>query len=169
LSLSASLVFEQSYGMVDGDSASVAEFCALLSALSDIPIRQNFAVTGSVNQHGQVQPTGGANQKIEGFFDVCKARGLTGEQGVLIPSTNTKHLMLRQDICDAAEAGAFRVFAVKTVDEAITLLTGVEAGRRDEKGEYPHGTVNQKVEARLKELFDLRKQIASEQNADKLE
>jgi lon-related putative ATP-dependent protease len=169
LSLSASLVFEQSYGMVDGDSASVAEFCALLSALSDIPIRQNFAVTGSVNQHGQVQPIGGANQKIEGFFDVCKARGLTGEQGVLIPSTNTKHLMLRQDICDAAEAGEFCVFAVKTVDEAITLLTGVEAGRRDEKGEYPHGTVNQKVEARLKELFDLRKQIASEQNADKLE
>lgn len=169
LSLTASLVFEQSYGMVDGDSASVAEFCALLSALSGIPIRQNFAVTGSVNQHGQVQPIGGANQKIEGFFDVCKARGLTGEQGVLIPSTNTKHLMLRQDICDAAEAGEFRVFAATTVDEAITLLTGVEAGERGEDGEYPEGTVNQKVEARLKELFDLRKAIASEQNTGKSE
>ena len=141
----------------------------MLSALSGIPIRQSFAVTGSLNQRGQVQPIGGANQKIEGFFDTCKARGLTGEQGVLIPSTNMKHLMLRQEVCDAAEAGEFRVFAVETVDEAITLLTGVEAGERDAQGEYPDGTVNQKVEARLKELFELRKQIAADQGAGKSE
>jgi len=169
LSLAASLVFEQSYGGVDGDSASVAELCALLSALSEVPIRQSLAVTGSVNQHGYVQPIGGANQKIEGFFDVCNNRGLTGEQGVIIPASNIKHLMLRQDICDAAEAGRFRVYAVSTVDEAISLLTGMPAGERDESGNYPAGTVNQRVEARLQELSDLRKEYSRDEKADKKE
>jgi len=128
LSLAASLVFEQSYGGVDGDSASVAELCALLSALSEVPIRQNLAVTGSVNQHGYVQPIGSANQKIEGFFDVCNKRGLTGDQGAVIPASNIKHLMLRQEVCDAVEAGRFHVYAVTTIDEAISLLTGAPAG-----------------------------------------
>ncbi|GAF78495.1 unnamed protein product, partial [marine sediment metagenome] len=118
LSLSASLVFEQSYNQVEGDSASLAELCALISVLADAPIRQSLAVTGSVNQLGLVQPIGGVNEKIEGFFDVCKARGLSGEQGVLIPESNVKHLMLRRDVTEAARAGQFHVFAVKTVDEA---------------------------------------------------
>ncbi len=134
LSLSASLVFEQSYGHVDGDSASVAELCALLSALSGIPIRQSLAVTGSVNQHGQVQPIGGVNDKIEGFFDVCQARGLTGDQGVLIPRTNVKHLMLRPDVVDAVAAGKFHVYAMETVDEAIALLDRRTSGRGERRG-----------------------------------
>ncbi|MBM4092449.1 MAG: ATP-dependent protease [Planctomycetes bacterium] len=162
LSLSASLAFEQSYGMVDGDSASVAELCALLSALSGIPIRQSLAVTGSVNQRGQVQPIGGANAKIEGFFDVCSARGLTGEQGVLIPSTNVRHLMLRKDVVAAVEAGQFHVYAVETVDEAISLLTGVPAGEPDEQGAFPAGTVNHGVAARLDDLFRIRQQLNQE-------
>jgi len=149
LSLSASLVFEQSYGGVDGDSASLAELCALISALSEVPIKQSFAVTGSVNQHGQVQPIGGANEKIEGFFDVCSRTGLTGEQGVIIPATNVKHLMLRPDVVAACEAGRFRVHAVSTVDEALTLLTGVPAGERDGAGAFPEGSVNRRAEARL--------------------
>jgi len=134
LSLSASLVFEQSYGVVEGDSASVAELCALLSALSEIPIRQSLAVTGSVNQLGQVQAIGGVNEKIEGFFDVCQARGLTGRQGVLIPAANVKHLMLRADVVQAAAEGKFHVFPITTIDEAISVLAGVPAGERDEQG-----------------------------------
>ena len=122
LSLSASLVFEQNYGPVDGDSATVAELCALLSSLSGIPVRQGIAVTGSMNQLGEVQPIGGVNEKIEGFFDLCAARGLTGEQGVLIPKANVKHLMLRQDVVEAAAAGKFGVYPVETVDEGIEVL-----------------------------------------------
>jgi lon-related putative ATP-dependent protease len=160
LSLSASLVFEQSYGHVDGDSASVAELCTLLSALSRVPIRQSLAVTGSVNQHGQVQPIGGVNDKIEGFFDVCQARGLTGDQGVLIPHTNVKHLMLRCDIVDAVAAGKFHVYAVQTVDEAIAILTGVPAGAANAEGQYPPDTVNYHVATRVNELFDIRQQLA---------
>ncbi|MBC8872979.1 MAG: AAA family ATPase [Planctomycetes bacterium] len=167
LSLSASLVFEQSYGMVDGDSASVAELCALLSALSGIPIKQSFAVTGSVNQHGQVQPIGGANEKIEGFFDVCRARGLTGDQGVLIPSTNVKHLMLRQDLIAATVAGKFHVYPIETVDQAITLLTGVPAGVPDAEGQYPEETVNGRVAARLLEMFNLRREYGREPKPEK--
>ncbi len=160
LSLSASLVFEQSYGHVDGDSASVAELCALLSALSGVPIRQELAVTGSVNQHGRVQPIGGVNQKIEGFFDVCRARGLTGDQGVLIPQANVKHLMLRPDVVEAVAAGRFQVHAVETVDEAIALLTGVPAGAADAAGTYPPGTINCLVAARVNELFEIRRQLS---------
>jgi len=167
LSLSASLVFEQSYGMVDGDSASVAELCALLSALSGVPIKQAFAVTGSVNQHGQVQPIGGANEKIEGFFDVCRARGLTGDQGVLIPSTNVKHLMLRQDVIAATVAGKFHVYPIETVDQAITLLTGVPAGVPDAEGQYPEETVNGRVAARLLKMFNLRREYGREPKPEK--
>ena len=162
LSLNASLVFEQSYGPVEGDSASVAELCALLSSLSEAPLRQSLAVTGSVNQHGQVQPIGGVNEKIEGFFDTCQARGLTSQQGVIIPLSNVKHLMLRQDVVEAAEAGNFHVYAIKTVDEAIALLTGVAAGECDDQGAYPEGTMNARVAARLKGMFDLRQKFGKE-------
>ena len=160
LSLSASLVFEQSYGGIDGDSASSAELYALLSALADVPLRQNFAVTGSVNQHGVVQPIGGVNEKIEGFFDVCQERGLTGDQGVLIPASNTEHLMLRPDVVEAAEAGDFHVYPVETVDQGIELLTGIEAGERNEQGAFPDDTMNGMVEARLRAFADRRRQFA---------
>jgi lon-related putative ATP-dependent protease len=156
LSLSASLVFEQSYSHVEGDSASSAELYSLLSSLAEVPIKQSMAVTGSVNQRGQVQAIGGVNQKIEGFFDICKARGLTGDQGVLIPASNVKHLMLRQDVVDAVEEGTFHVYPVETVDQGIEVLTGVPAGERDEEGNYPEGTVNYKVERRLAELAEKR-------------
>ena len=156
LALSASLVFEQSYGGVDGDSASSTELYALLSAIANVPINQALAVTGSVNQHGQVQAIGGVNEKIEGFFDLCNARGLTGEQGVLIPVANVKHLMLRQDIFEAAAAGQFRIYPVTTVDEGIELLTGMPAGERNTKGKYPKGTVNFLVEQRLQAMAERR-------------
>jgi predicted ATP-dependent protease len=149
LALAASLVFEQSYGGVDGDSASSAELYTLLSALSNVPIRQCFAVTGSVNQHGQIQPIGGVNEKIEGFFDICEARGLTGEQGVLVPFANVKHLMLRRDIVEACRDGKFRVFAVRTIDQGIEILTGVQAGRLDTTGKYPADSINGMVQAQL--------------------
>ncbi|MFN2129369.1 MAG: Lon protease family protein [Anaerolineae bacterium] len=161
LSLSASLVFEQSYGGVDGDSASSAELYALLSAISEVPIKQSYAVTGSVNQHGHVQAIGGVNVKIEGFFDVCKARGLTGEQGVLIPSSNVKHLMLRQDVRDAVDAGKFQIFAVDTIDQGIEILTGIPAGEPDEEGNYPEGTVNYRVKQRLAELAEKRRKYGA--------
>ncbi len=149
LSLSATLVFEQNYGGVEGDSASCAELCALLSALAEAPIRQSIAMTGSVNQHGDVQAIGGVNEKIEGFFDLCRARGLTGEQGVVIPAANVRHLMLRRDVVEAVEAGRFRVYPVRTVDEALALLSGEPAGERDATGRFPAGSVNARVEQRL--------------------
>jgi predicted ATP-dependent protease len=149
LSLSASIVFEQSYGAVEGDSASSAELYALLSALADVPIKQSIAVTGSINQHGEVQPVGGINEKIEGFFDVCQSRGLTGDQGVLIPAANKRHLMLRDDVIAAVEAGRFHIYAVDTVDQGIEVLVGVPAGERDETGRFPEGTLNHLVEQRL--------------------
>ena len=156
LSLSASLVFEQSYSGVEGDSASSAELYALLSALADLPVKQGLAVTGSVNQRGQVQAIGGVNEKIEGFFDTCRAQGLTGEQGVLIPASNVKHLMLRHDVVAAVAAGQFQVYAVESIDRGIELLTGVPAGERDNAGEFPAGSVNQRVEARLIALAEKR-------------
>ncbi|MFB6232091.1 MAG: Lon protease family protein [Salinibacter sp.] len=160
LSLSASLVFEQSYGGIDGDSASSAELYALLSALAEVPLKQTLAVTGSVNQRGVVQPIGGVNEKIEGFFDVCKERGLTGDQGVLIPASNTDNLMLRPDVVAAAEADDFHVYPVETIDQGIELLTGMEAGTRDEQGAFPDDTINGRVEARLREFADRRRQFA---------
>ena len=162
LALSASLVFEQSYGMVDGDSASMAELCALLSNLANAPIKQSLAITGSVNQFGQAQAIGAVNEKIEGFFDICAARGLTGEHGVLIPAANIKHLMLRRDVVAAAEAGQFKIYAVETVDQAIALLTGLPAGEADAKGEYPEGSVNRKVAERLAELSKIRQSLAKQ-------
>jgi predicted ATP-dependent protease len=159
LSLSASLVFEQSYGPVEGDSASLAELCALLSALSGIPIRQSVAVTGSVNQFGRVQAIGGVNEKIEGFFDVCAAPdkgGLSGEQGVVIPAANVMHLMLRDEVVAACAAGRFHIWPVADVDEAIELLTGVPAGIPNEKGEVAEGTMNYLVATQLAELSALR-------------
>jgi lon-related putative ATP-dependent protease len=159
LSLSASLVFEQSYGQVEGDSASSAELYALLSSLAEVPIRQSMAVTGSVNQRGQVQAIGGVNQKIEGFFDICKARGLTGDQGVLIPVSNVKNLMLRHDVIDAVEEGRFHIYPVETVDEGIEILTGVPAGERGPDGNYPEGTINYEVEERLGELAEKRSEF----------
>lgn len=154
LSLSASLVFEQSYGGVDGDSASSAELYALLSALAEIPIKQSLAVTGSVNQHGQVQAIGGVNEKIEGFFDVCQARGLTGDQGVLIPGSNVKHLMLRRDIVEAVGKGQFQIYAVDSIEEGMELLTGVPAGELDDEGNYLEGSINQRVVTRLESLTE---------------
>lgn len=161
LSLAASLVFEQTYGQVEGDSASVAELCALLSAIGDVPIHQGIAVTGSINQHGQVQAIGGVNQKVEGFFDVCRARGLDGTQGVVIPEANQKDLMLRPDLVDAAAAGRFHVYAVRHADEAMEILTGIPAGRPDAMGIYPEGTVNGQVQRRLMEWTALRQRYAT--------
>ena len=162
LSLTGSLVFEQSYAGVEGDSASSTELYALLSAIANIPLKQSLAVTGSVNQHGQVQPIGGVNEKIEGFFDICKSRGLTGEQGVLIPRSNVKHLMLRQDVIRAAEEGKFHIYPVETVDEGIELLTGMPAGEPDEEGKYPEGTVNGRVQQALIELAEKSKQLQAQ-------
>jgi lon-related putative ATP-dependent protease len=154
LSLSASLVFEQSYGLIEGDSASLAEACALLSALAESPVRQEIAVTGSMNQHGDVQAIGGVNEKVEGFFDICSERGLTGSQGVIIPSTNCRHLMLSSEVTAAVRAGRFHVWGVDTLDEAIRLLTGRDAGERDERGRYPEGTIHRSVQERLQRFSD---------------
>jgi lon-related putative ATP-dependent protease len=159
LSLSASLVFEQSYSGVEGDSASSAELYALLSAISKIPIRQSLAVTGSVDQHGNVQAIGGVNEKIEGFFDICKARGLTGEQGVLIPESNVKNLMLRRDVVEAVAEGKFQVFPVANIDHGIEILTGIPAGEPDEEGKYQADTVNGRVQERLAELAKKREEL----------
>jgi lon-related putative ATP-dependent protease len=156
-SLAASLVFEQTYGEVEGDSASLAELCALLSSLADVPIRQSLAVTGSVNQLGEVQPIGAVNEKVEGFFEICHARGLTGTQGVLIPATNVDELMLRDDVIAAARDGAFRIFPVRTVDEAIEVLTGLPAGDAEPVGEGPQSSVNGRVAARLREYSTARR------------
>jgi len=161
LCLSASLVFEQSYGQVEGDSASVAELVALLSAISGIPVLQSLAVTGSVDQKGVVQAIGGANQKIEGFFDVCKARGLSGEQGVLIPADNVQHLMLRPDVAQAVAEQSFKVYPLTCVDQAITLLTGREAGERDGDGRFPADSFNGQVDQALRNLAHLRKDFAA--------
>lgn len=161
LSLNASLVFEQSYSSVEGDSASLAELCALLSALSGLPIEQGLAITGSVNQYGQAQAIGAVNEKIEGYFEVCAARGLTGKQGVLVPSANVRHLMLRRDVVEAVQAGKFHIHAVDDVDQAIELLTGVPAGVPDDDGCVPEGSVNYLVATQLMQLSLMRKEFAA--------
>jgi predicted ATP-dependent protease len=157
MSLYASLVFEQSYGGVDGDSASSAELYSLLSALAELPLRQDLAVTGSVDQQGDVQAIGGVNEKIEGFFDVCAARGLTGTQGVMIPQANVQHLMLRADVVEACAAGRFAVYQIGTIDQGIALLTGHAAGERGADGRYPDASVNRLVEDRLALFAKARK------------
>lgn len=154
LSISATLVFEQNYGGVDGDSASSAELYSLLSALAEAPLSQSLAVTGSVNQHGEVQAIGGVNDKIEGFFDVCRQRRLTGRQGVIIPAANAPQLMLRKDVVDAVRAGRFHIYSVRTIDEGIELLTGLPAGERDASGKFPDGSINARVEARLRDFSE---------------
>ncbi|MDY6943034.1 MAG: ATP-binding protein [Pseudomonadota bacterium] len=154
LAFSASLVFEQSYGGVEGDSASSAELFALLSALAQIPIRQCYAVTGSVNQFGEIQAIGGVNEKIEGFFEICQARGLTGSQGVLIPEANVPNLMLHRDVVDAVRAGQFHIHTVTTVDAAMAILTGVDAGQAGVDGEFPPDTINARVSDRLRDLAE---------------
>jgi ATP-dependent Lon protease len=152
LSMSASLCFEQSYGGVDGDSASSTEIYAILSSLSGLPLRQDIAVTGSANQKGEIQPIGGVNQKIEGFFDVCRARRLTGKQGVMIPHLNVPELMLRKDVVAAVKKGQFHVWPVKTIDQGIEILTGIRAGRQLKSGKFPKGTVNHLVDQKLREM-----------------
>lgn len=159
LSLSASLVFEQSYGGVEGDSASCAELCALLSVLADSPIDQSLAVTGSVNQRGEVQAIGGVNEKIEGFFQICQARGLTGSQGVLIPAANVKNLMLRSDVRDAVGKELFHVYAVQNVDQAMEILCGLPSGEAGPDGSFPDGSFNQRVSARLADLAEKRRKM----------
>ena len=149
LSLNASLVFEQSYSGVNGDSASATELFALLSTLAEAPIAQTFAVTGSVDQRGQIQTIGGVNEKIEGFFDACRGVGLTGKQGVVIPAANVRHLMLRQDVVTAAAEGRFAIYPIDTIDQGITLLTGIPAGEPDADGIYPPDTINRRVADRL--------------------
>ena len=155
LAISASIAMEQSYGHIDGDSASLAELCSLISALTRVPIKQNFAVTGSINQYGEVQAIGGANEKIEGFFRLCQARGLNGSHAVIIPAANKRNLMLKQEVLDAVEAGLFSIFAVNTVDEALGLLTGEVVGMIDVDGNCVEGSVNFKAICRLKEISEL--------------
>jgi predicted ATP-dependent protease len=149
LSLSATLAFEQSYRPIEGDSASLAELVAILSAIADVPVKQAIALTGSVNQHGLVQSVGGVNEKIEGFFDVCVSRGVGADNGVIIPKVNTANLMLRQDVVRAAREGRFSVYAVERVDEAVEILTGMPAGTRKKSGAFPRGTFNRRVADRL--------------------
>ena len=157
IGLRASLVFEQSYGGVEGDSASCAELCALLSSLAGVPIRQSLAMTGSVSQRGEVQAIGGVNEKIEGFYDLCQGRGLTGGQGVIIPESNVRHLMLKEEVVQALENGTFHLWSVSHVDEAIELMTGIPAGERGVEGAYPEESINGRVENALKQfVLDLR-------------
>lgn len=157
LSMTASIVFEQNYGEVDGDSATVAEVCALLSSVASISLKQSLAITGSMNQHGQVQAIGGVNEKIEGFFDVCKLRGLTGKQGVIIPATNVQHLMLRQDVIEAVEQDKFHIHAIHHVNDALSLLSGRDAGERDKEGEFAENSFNAAVAARLRKWADVHR------------
>jgi predicted ATP-dependent protease len=152
LTLAARISFEQSYGLIEGDSATVAEAVALLSRIAGVPVNQSYAVTGSMDQHGSVQAIGGVNQKIEGFYDVCRLRGLTGGQGVLIPASNVQHLVLREDVVQAITDGKFSVHAVSTIDDALELLTGAEAGEPDSEGQYPEYSLNGRVQAHLKEI-----------------
>jgi len=161
-SLSASIAFEQSYSGVEGDSASSTEVYAILSSLSKLPLRQDVAVTGSLNQRGEIQPIGGVNEKIEGFFDVCKAKGLTGTQGVIIPHQNVQNLMLREDVVEAVKEGKFHIYPIKTIDEGIEILTGVKAGKRNEDGTFEEGTVNYLVDKELQRLVKSWKTHAAE-------
>jgi len=160
LSLSSSICFEQSYDGVDGDSASSTELYAILSSLAEVPIEQGIAVTGSVNQNGEIQAIGGVNQKIEGFFDVCHLKGLTGRQGVLMPRANLRNLMLRADVISAVTEGKFQIYAVSTIDEGIEVLTGIAAGERDHEGRYPEGSVNDRVQKKLQQYVEQQKRLA---------
>jgi predicted ATP-dependent protease len=161
--MSASIAFEQSYSGVDGDSASSTEIYALLSSLAGVPIKQSIAATGSVNQKGEVQAIGGVNYKIEGFYDCCRHKGITGEQGVMIPESNVKDLMLRKDVVEAIKKGKFHVYSVKTIDEGIEILTGMPAGEIKADGTYPKGTINDLVNEKLKSLAEGLKEFGEEE------
>lgn len=167
LSFSASICFEQNYEGVEGDSASSTELYCLLSAFSGVPIRQGIAVTGSVNQHGMIQPIGGVNFKIEGFYAVCKAKGLTGEQGVIIPKSNERHLMLNDEVVQAVRDGKFHIWSVETIDQGIEILTGVAAGEKGADGAYPEGTINHMVDMRLKQMIESMKKFGASDKDDK--
>lgn len=169
LALSASVVFEQSYGPVDGDSASAIELCVLLSAIGEIPLKQCYAVTGSVNQHGELQAIGGVNDKIEGYYDVCMQRQSEEIPGVIIPAANRQHLMLRADVVDACHAGSFRIYAVATIDELMSLLTGVEAGIAGADGDFPSATVNHIVHKRLRHWYELLRRRKSNKDETSVE
>ncbi|SCY48591.1 Lon protease family protein [Alkaliphilus peptidifermentans] len=158
MSLSVSISFEQNYSMIDGDSASSTELYAILSSIAEVPIRQDMAVTGSVNQKGEIQPIGGVNEKIEGFFDVCKFKGLTGNQGVIIPKQNIKNLMLKQDVIDAVKNNEFHIYAIGHVDEGIEILTGIPAGIKDDAGRYPEGSINYLVAKKLNQIYQKEKE-----------
>ncbi|TFE67575.1 Lon protease family protein [Methylacidiphilum caldifontis] len=161
LSLSATLAFEQSYSFVEGDSASAAELCALLSALSEQPIAQSIAITGSINQLGEIQPIGGVNEKVEGFFDICASRGLHDQCGVIIPWSNLQHLVLKEEVLDAVEKGLFKIYPVKTIDEVMEILTGIPSGQRGPEGKYPPGSLNGKVEEKLSQFARRAQKFAS--------
>ena len=162
LTLSASLVFEQSYGMVDGDSASLAEVLALMSQLTGVPLRQDLAITGSMDQQGRAQAIGGVNLKIEGFFRLCQERGLTGRQGVVIPRANIKNLMLHPDVVAAVKAGDFTVYAVDTVDQAMEIFTGKKSGERSQKGNFPRGSINYMAEKQLERMRKVLKELGGD-------
>jgi predicted ATP-dependent protease len=163
LSLTATVCFEQSYGLVEGDSASSTELFALLSALAQVPIYQGIAVTGSVSQKGEIQAVGGVSRKVEAFFDICKHKGLNGRQGVIIPEKNIRNLMLKQELIDRVKAGQFHVWPIKTVEEGIEILTGMEAGVQLADGMYPQGTLFRKVDDRLLQMADLVKRFGKEE------
>ncbi|WP_031434255.1 Lon protease family protein [Methylomarinum vadi] len=162
LGISASIALEQSYGYIDGDSAALAEFCCLISALTRIPVKQSFALTGSINQYGEVQAIGGVNEKIEGFFSLCQARGLDGQHGVIIPASNQRNLMLKQEVIHAVNEGKFDIYAVSTVNQALELLMEQPAGKMDQDGNYPEGSINAKVVARLKEISEMANEADKE-------
>jgi lon-related putative ATP-dependent protease len=166
LSLSASLCFEQSYGMVEGDSASSTELYVLLSAISGVPIYQGIAVTGSVSQKGEIQPIGGVTRKIEGFFDICQHKGLNGKQGVMIPEKNVKNLMLRRDVVEAVEKGKFHIYPVSSIEEGIEILTGMRAGEIQEDGTYPEGTLFRKVDDKLKQMAEMEKEFGKSKDEE---
>ena len=167
LEVSASIAMEQSYGYIDGDSASLAEACALISALSHIPIHQSMAVTGSINQYGEVQAVGGINEKVEGFFAICKARGLTGKQGVLIPAANVKHLVLKSEVIEAVNNGLFNIYGISSVDQALEILMDRKAGKISKKGTFPRGSVNYRVLERLRDIADIGKEEEAHEEEQK--
>ena len=162
LNLSISVTFEQSYGGIDGDSASSTELYAILSSLAEIPIQQGIAVTGSVNQKGQIQAIGGVNEKVEGFYDVCMAKGLNGKQGVMIPQANVKNLMVKKEIIKAVEKGQFHIWQVATIEEGIEILTGVKAGQADANGEYPEGSLYKAVQQKLHQYLEQSMKLKKE-------
>lgn len=165
MSVSASICFEQLYDGVEGDSASSTELYALLSSLSEIPLKQYIAVTGSVNQRGEIQPIGGVNEKIEGFFQTCKARGLKGNEGVIIPHQNIVNLMLDEEVIEAVRQGVFHIYAIKNVEEGIEILTDIAAGQRNEKGEYQEGSVFYKVQKKLEKYARIMEEVECEEEA----